>query len=149
MHDIELTEEQRMIRDMARAAFEAALDYHRDRVQFEKPNTEHQSVTNMLADMRIRLNASRLKFLHAASLRTADLPCLYESPNSIFSRPRRRSMCPQKRYRSLAVKVIWRIIWWSAITALPGLPRSTKTLAKSSVYWSHASCATTRSEATR
>ncbi|HEY8330678.1 MAG TPA: acyl-CoA dehydrogenase family protein, partial [Pseudomonas sp.] len=54
---------------IARAAFEAALAYARDRVQFGKPIIEHQSVANMLADMHTRLNAARLMVLHAARLR--------------------------------------------------------------------------------
>ncbi|WP_277343598.1 acyl-CoA dehydrogenase family protein, partial [Pseudomonas viridiflava] len=51
---------------IARAAFEAALVYARDRTQFDKPIIEHQSVANLLADMQTRLNAARLLILHAA-----------------------------------------------------------------------------------
>ena len=64
---------------IARAAFEAALVYARERVQFDKPIIEHQSVSNMLADMHTRLNAARLLILHAARLRSAELPCLSEA----------------------------------------------------------------------
>ena len=64
---------------IARAAFEAALGYARERVQFDKPIIEHQSVSNMLADMHTRLNAARLLILHAARLRSAELPCLSEA----------------------------------------------------------------------
>ncbi|MEN4752419.1 acyl-CoA dehydrogenase family protein [Pseudomonas sp. Ps21-P2] len=64
---------------IARAAFEAALGYARDRVQFEKPIIEHQSIANLLADMHTRINASRLLVLHAARLRTAGKPCLSEA----------------------------------------------------------------------
>jgi alkylation response protein AidB-like acyl-CoA dehydrogenase len=64
---------------IARAAFEAALGYARERVQFDKPIIEHQSVSNMLADMHTRINASRLLVLHAARLRTAGKPCLSEA----------------------------------------------------------------------
>lgn len=64
---------------IARAAFEAALAYARERVQFDKPIIEHQSVSNMLADMHTRLNAARLLILHAARLRSAELPCLSEA----------------------------------------------------------------------
>ncbi|WP_313089189.1 acyl-CoA dehydrogenase family protein [Stutzerimonas nitrititolerans] len=64
---------------IARAAFEAALGYARERVQFDKPIIEHQSVANMLADMHTRLNAARLLILHAARLRSAELPCLSEA----------------------------------------------------------------------
>jgi alkylation response protein AidB-like acyl-CoA dehydrogenase len=64
---------------IARAAFEAALIYARERVQFDKPIIEHQSVANLLADMHTRINASRLMVLHAARLRTAGRPCLSEA----------------------------------------------------------------------
>jgi len=64
---------------IARAAFEAALGYARERVQFGKPIIEHQSVSNLLADMHTRLNASRLMVLHAARLKSAGQPCLSEA----------------------------------------------------------------------
>ena len=64
---------------IARAAFEAALGYARDRVQFDKAIIEHQSVANMLADMQTRINAARLLILHAARLRSAGKPCLSEA----------------------------------------------------------------------
>jgi alkylation response protein AidB-like acyl-CoA dehydrogenase len=64
---------------IARAAFDAALLYARERVQFDKPIIEHQSVSNMLADMHTRINATRLLILHAARLRTAGKPCLSEA----------------------------------------------------------------------
>jgi alkylation response protein AidB-like acyl-CoA dehydrogenase len=64
---------------IARAAFEAALLYARERVQFDKPIIEHQSVANMLADMHTRINATRLLVLHAARLRSASKPCLSEA----------------------------------------------------------------------
>ena len=64
---------------IARAAFEAALAYARDRVQFDKPIIEHQSIANLLADMHTRINASRLLILHAARLRTVGKPCLSEA----------------------------------------------------------------------
>ncbi|MDH4609112.1 acyl-CoA dehydrogenase family protein [Pseudomonas sp. BN102] len=64
---------------IARAAFEAALAYARERVQFGKPIVEHQSIANLLADMHTRLNATRLLILHAARLRSAGQPCLSEA----------------------------------------------------------------------
>jgi alkylation response protein AidB-like acyl-CoA dehydrogenase len=64
---------------IARAAFEAALNYSRDRVQFGKPISEHQSIANMLADMHMQLNAARLMTLHAARLKSAGHPCLSEA----------------------------------------------------------------------
>ncbi|UYO46607.1 acyl-CoA dehydrogenase family protein [Rhodopseudomonas palustris] len=64
---------------MARAAFEAARDYARDRVTFGKPIVEHQAVAFRLADMATRIAAARQMVLHAASLREAGLPCLTEA----------------------------------------------------------------------
>ncbi len=64
---------------IARAAFEAALLYARERVQFGKPIIEHQSIANKLADMHTQINASRLLILHAARLRTAGHPCLSQA----------------------------------------------------------------------
>ena len=64
---------------IARAALEAALAYAKDRTQFGKALTEHQSIANMLADMHTRINAARLLILHAARMRTAGLPCLSEA----------------------------------------------------------------------
>jgi alkylation response protein AidB-like acyl-CoA dehydrogenase len=64
---------------IARAAFEAALGYAKDRVQFGKKLIEHQSIANMLADMHTRLNAARLLVLHAAMLRDHGKPCLSEA----------------------------------------------------------------------
>jgi alkylation response protein AidB-like acyl-CoA dehydrogenase len=64
---------------IARAAFEAALAYSKERTQFGKKIIEHQSIANMLADMHTRLNAARLLILHAASMRDEGLPCLSEA----------------------------------------------------------------------
>ncbi|MGE5094157.1 MAG: acyl-CoA dehydrogenase family protein [Betaproteobacteria bacterium] len=64
---------------IARAAFEAACAYAKDRVQFGRKLIEHQSIGNMLADMQTRLNAARLLVLHAARLRSAGVPCLSEA----------------------------------------------------------------------
>jgi alkylation response protein AidB-like acyl-CoA dehydrogenase len=64
---------------IARAAFEAALGYARERIQFGKPIIEHQSVSNLLADMHTRLNATRLLVLHAARLKSAGQPCLSQA----------------------------------------------------------------------
>jgi hypothetical protein len=64
---------------IARAAFEAALAYAKERTQFGKKIIEHQSIGNMLADMHLRLNAARLLILHAARMRDEGLPCLSEA----------------------------------------------------------------------
>ena len=64
---------------IARAAFDAALAYSKDRTQFAKKLIEHQSIGNLLADMHTRLNAARLLIHHAARLRTEGVPCLSEA----------------------------------------------------------------------
>ncbi|MGO7212631.1 acyl-CoA dehydrogenase family protein [Rhizobium ruizarguesonis] len=64
---------------MARAAFEAARDYARERTAFGKPIVEHQAVAFRLADMAVRIEAARQLVFHAASLREAGLPCLSEA----------------------------------------------------------------------
>jgi alkylation response protein AidB-like acyl-CoA dehydrogenase len=64
---------------MARAAFDAALAYARERTAFGKPLTEHQAITFKFADMATEIAAARQLVLHAAALRDAGQPCLEEA----------------------------------------------------------------------
>ena len=64
---------------MARAAFEAALMYAREREAFGKPIFEHQSVQFKLADMATQIEAARQLIHHAASLKDAGQPCLTQA----------------------------------------------------------------------
>jgi alkylation response protein AidB-like acyl-CoA dehydrogenase len=64
---------------MARAAFEAALKYAKERESFGKPLFEHQAVSFRLADMATQIEAARQLVLHAAALRDAGQPCLKEA----------------------------------------------------------------------
>jgi alkylation response protein AidB-like acyl-CoA dehydrogenase len=64
---------------IARAAFDAALAYAKERTQFGKKLVEQQSIANYLADMHTRINAARMLILHAARLRTEGVPCLSEA----------------------------------------------------------------------
>ncbi|MDE2094391.1 MAG: acyl-CoA dehydrogenase family protein [Burkholderiales bacterium] len=64
---------------MARAAFEAALAYSKERVAFGKPIFEHQAVQFRLADMATQIEAARQLIHHAASLKDAHQPCLKEA----------------------------------------------------------------------
>jgi acyl-CoA dehydrogenase len=50
----------------ARAAYEYALQYARERNQFGKPIIEHQAVAFRLADMATRIESAWLLTLHAA-----------------------------------------------------------------------------------
>jgi hypothetical protein len=64
---------------MARAAFEAALTYARQRESFGQPIFNHQAVNFRLADMATQIEAARQLVLHAAALRDAGQPCLKEA----------------------------------------------------------------------
>ena len=64
---------------MARAAYQAALQYARERESFGTAIINHQAVAFRLADMATRVEAARQMVLHAASLRDAGLPCLKEA----------------------------------------------------------------------
>jgi hypothetical protein len=64
---------------MARAAFEAALKYAKERESFGQPIFEHQAVNFRLADMATQIEAAHQLVLHAAALRDAGVPCLKEA----------------------------------------------------------------------
>ncbi len=64
---------------MARAAFEAALQYAKERESFGTPIFNHQAVNFRLADMATQIEAARALVLHAAALRDAGTPCLKEA----------------------------------------------------------------------
>ena len=64
---------------MARAAFEAAVAYAKERITFGVPIIEHQAVNFRLADMATRLDAARLMVWRAATLKDAGKPCLVEA----------------------------------------------------------------------
>jgi alkylation response protein AidB-like acyl-CoA dehydrogenase len=64
---------------MARAAFDAALRYAKERVAFGKPIFEHQALQFRLAEMAMEIEAARQLVRHAASLKDAGVPCLKEA----------------------------------------------------------------------
>ena len=64
---------------MARAAFDAALAYSKERQAFGRPIFEHQAVQFKLADMATQIEAARQLIWHAASLKDAGRPCLKEA----------------------------------------------------------------------
>jgi len=64
---------------MARAAYEAALGYARERTAFGKPIVEHQAVAFRLADMATELTAAESMLLHAARLKDTGVPCLRQA----------------------------------------------------------------------
>jgi len=64
---------------MARAAFEAALKYSKERSSFGQPIFNHQAIQFMLAEMATQIEAARQLIWHAASMRDAGLPCVKEA----------------------------------------------------------------------
>ncbi|WP_060519641.1 acyl-CoA dehydrogenase [Pseudomonas sp. NBRC 111134] len=64
---------------MARAAFEVARDYAKERQSFGKALIEHQAVAFRLADMATKIAVARQMVLHAAALRDAGRPALVEA----------------------------------------------------------------------
>ncbi|MCZ8077023.1 MAG: acyl-CoA dehydrogenase [Burkholderiales bacterium PBB2] len=64
---------------MARAAFEAALKYSKERESFGQPIFQHQAVQFKLAEMATQIEAARQLIWHAASLKDAGQPCLKEA----------------------------------------------------------------------
>ena len=64
---------------MARAAFEVALAYAKERIAFGQPIFEHQAVQFRLAEMATQIEAARQLIHHAASLKDAGRPCLKEA----------------------------------------------------------------------
>ena len=64
---------------MARAAFDAALAYSKERQSFGQPIFSHQAVQFKLADCATQIEAARQLIHHAASLKDAGRPCLKEA----------------------------------------------------------------------
>ena len=64
---------------MARAAFDAALHYAKERVAFGQPIYEHQAVQFRLGEMATQIEAARQLTHHAACLKDAGVPCLKEA----------------------------------------------------------------------
>ncbi len=64
---------------MAKAAYDYALGYAKERETFGKPIVDHQAVGFRLADMATELQAAELMVLNAASKKDAGQPCLKEA----------------------------------------------------------------------
>jgi len=64
---------------MARAAFEAALAYAKERTSFGQTLFAHQAVQFKLAEMAMQIEAARQLILHAASMKDAGKSCLKEA----------------------------------------------------------------------
>ena len=64
---------------MARAAFEHAVAYARERETFGKKIIEHQAIAFKLAEMKTKISVARQMYLHAADLRDRGEKCLEEA----------------------------------------------------------------------
>lgn len=64
---------------VARAAFEESLQYAQDRESFGQPIWKHQTIGNYLADMAIKIEASRALMLRAAAAIDAGKRCDLEA----------------------------------------------------------------------
>jgi acyl-CoA dehydrogenase len=59
---------------IARAAYEYALDYAKERVQFGKPIIENQAIAFTLADMKVEIDAARLLVWRASWMGRTQVP---------------------------------------------------------------------------
>jgi len=64
---------------LARAAYEYALQYAQERVQFGKPIIQHQAIAFMLADIATQIDAARMLTWRAARLADMGKPCTKEA----------------------------------------------------------------------
>ncbi len=64
---------------IARAAYDTAVGYVKERKQFGRPIADFQAIQEMIADMGTGIEAARLMVYRAASLRSQDLPCTVEA----------------------------------------------------------------------
>lgn len=79
---------------MARAAFECALQYSKERESFGQPIFNHQAVGFRIAECATQIEAARQLVWHAASLRDAGLPCLKEAAMAkLFSSEMAERVC--------------------------------------------------------
>ena len=102
---------------MARAAFEAALAYAKERVAFGRPIFEHQALQFRLAEMATQIEAARQLVQHAASLKDAGQPCLKEAAmGKLFASEMAERVCSEAMQihggygyvKDFAVERIWR-----------------------------------------
>jgi butyryl-CoA dehydrogenase len=79
---------------MARAAFEAALTYARERESFGQALIAHQAIEFRLAEMATKIEVARQMIWHAASLKDASRPCLKEAAMAkLFASEMAESVC--------------------------------------------------------
>jgi alkylation response protein AidB-like acyl-CoA dehydrogenase len=116
---------------MARAAFEAALRYSKERVAFGTPIFNHQALQFRLADMATQIEAAR-QLISMASLPDAGDPARKRRRWPSCSPRRWPNASARTRSRSTAATATSRISRWSASTGTCGSRRSTRERATSS-----------------
>ncbi len=62
---------------IARAAYELATQYAKERIQFGRPIIEHESIGNLLADMAVEIDAARLLTYRAAWMAATRTPYVH------------------------------------------------------------------------
>ena len=67
---------------VARAAFDAAMSYAREREAFGKKLTEHQAIAFKLAEMATEIEVARQMCRHAAELKEEQVRCIKEASMS-------------------------------------------------------------------
>ncbi len=77
--DVEKLEISAVALGIARAALDEAWSYAKDRQQFGKPISQHQSVRHKLVTARTKLTAARHMLYHAAWLANEGRPCSVET----------------------------------------------------------------------
>ena len=81
---------------IARAAFNAAKDYAKERTTFGKQLSEHQVIAFQLAEMETQIFAARGLYQAAAALKEAGEPCLKEaSMAKLFASEMAEKICSQ------------------------------------------------------
>ena len=109
---------------MARAAFDAALAYARERQSFGKPIVEHQAVNFRLADMAVQIEAARQLVWRGRAARRSRASRKRRWPSS--SRRRWPDACARTRSRCTAAPGMSAISRWNASIATSASARSTR-----------------------
>lgn len=79
---------------VARAAFDAALGYAREREAFGRTLLDHQAIAFQLAEMATDIEVARQMYLHAAALKDARVRCVKESSIAkLFAAPMCERVC--------------------------------------------------------
>jgi alkylation response protein AidB-like acyl-CoA dehydrogenase len=81
---------------MARAAYELALNYAKERKTFDHLLFDHQAIQFRLADMATQLHAARCMLHHVAKLRDEQQPCMQEAAMAkLFASEMAEKVCSQ------------------------------------------------------